>query len=188
MHWHRLAIGILLMTVVVSRLDAAEPDAESEPPRRFSVTFAAGSHLHDAGDLQALSFSYSPHRAWALLVNVERNHVPTRVHYFSDGYGATRGGTLASISGEFRYTLWNGTRVSPFVFAGTGVGRSQPNVNEMFPDRVTNVAHTTYAGAGVVFPVSPALAVSIDTKFAVVAERGEVGAMAPIRVGAVWRF
>ena len=60
-----------------------------------------GSHLSEGGNLQSLSLGYDASGGVTLLVNVERNHVPTRLRSFS----ATRGGTLTSLSGELRYTV-----------------------------------------------------------------------------------
>ena len=188
MWWRCLAVGSFLVMLVVPRADASQEQSSPDRPRRFSVNFAAGTHLNEGGDLQAVSFGYSPVRAFTLLLNVERNHIPTQVRSYPDGFGATRGGTLTTVSGEGRLTLGPGTRVAPFVFAGGGAGRSQPNVNDMFPDRVTNSARVAYAGGGVLFSLRAGLAVTVDAKVAMMAERDSVGLLVPLRAGVSWRF
>jgi hypothetical protein len=188
MRWRRLAVGSFLAMLVVPCADASEEQSPPERLRRFSVTFAAGTHLNEGGDLQAVSLGYSPARELTLSVNVERNHIPTEVRSYPDGFGATRGGTLTTVSGEVRLTPGLGTRIAPFVFAGAGAGRSQPNVNDMFPDRVTNSAGVVYAGGGVLFPLRAGLAVSVDAKVAMMAERDSVGLLVPLRASVSWRF
>lgn len=193
MPWRGVAVCTLLATLVWARVDASDEGPASKP-RRFSVTFAAGAHLNDGGDAQELSFGYmlgyTPLRAWSLLVNVERNHLPTRVRAYPDGYSATRGGTLTSISGEFRYAGWHRKRVSPFGLAGTGFGVWRPNVHELFPPRDAELAQLLYYGGGALFTLHPALAVSVEAKLAVVVAGRQdfMTAMLPIRAGVTWRF
>jgi hypothetical protein len=186
MRWRRLVIIGLLAMLVVTRADASAEQPSPERPRRFSVSFGVGTHLNEGGNLQAASFGYSPARAFMLLVNVERNHIPTEVS--SDGLGATRGGTLTTVSGEVRWTPGHGTRIAAFMSAGGGAGRSQPNVNDLFPDRVTNTATVVYAGGGVLFPFRAGLAATVDAKVAMVAERDSVALLVPFRAGVSWRF
>jgi hypothetical protein len=184
-----LAIGSVLAMLVAAPADASEQQSSPpERPRRFSVNVAVGTHLNEGGDLQAVSFGYSPTRHFALLVNVERNHIPTEVRYYGNGFAATRGGTLTTVTGEFRLTPGPGTRLAPFVFAGGGAGRSRPNVNDMFPDRVTNRAVVVYGGGGVLFPLRAGLAATVDAKVAMMAERDSVGLLVPLRAGLSWRF
>jgi hypothetical protein len=185
MRWPTLFVCILLMLPAAVRAQGARDPSPEEP--RWSVTTAAGSHLKDGGDLQAIAFGFTPVRRLALVLNVERNHVPTRVDTYPNGYSATRGSTVTTVSGELRVSSGS-RRVEPFGFVGTGVGRSRLNVNERFPDAVTNTARSFYAGGGVLIPVARAFALSIDAKFVLLAEAGESGAMAPVRAGVVWRF
>ncbi len=188
MRWRRLAAGGFLAMLVVARPEASDEPSSPEPPGRFSVTFAAGTHLNEGGDLQAVSFGYSPVRELTLLVNVERSHIPTEVRPYPDGFGATRGGTLTTVSGEVRLTPGRGTRIAPFVFAGGGAGRSQPNVNDMCPDPVTNATRVVYAGGGVLFPLRAGLAVTVDAKVVWMVARDSVGLLVPLRAGVSWRF
>jgi hypothetical protein len=166
----------------------AQNTSSSAQLRRFSLTVGAGSNIKDGGDGQAVSFGYSPTRGVTLLGNVERNHVPTRRTQYTDGYSLTRGGTVTFVSGEVRYAPLEGRRVSPFVLGGAGIGQSRPNVNDMFPDEVTNTARVIYGGGGVLFNLSPSVAVGVEAKLLLLAERDDVGAMAPIRGVVTWRF
>jgi hypothetical protein len=184
-----LAICTLLALLVAPRVDASDQGPSSPRERRFSVTFAAGSNINDGGDLQAVSFGYTLAPDWTLLVNVERNYIPTRVTRYPDGYAATRGQTMTAISGEVRQVVWQGQRIAPFWLAGTGVSHSRPNVNDIFPDRVTRIERVFYGGGGAFFPLHPALAVVVDWKFVfVMKENSEMGAMLPIGAGVTLRF
>lgn len=185
MRWRSLTFCTLLALLLAAHADAAD---ESEPPRRFSVTFGAGSHLREGGDTEVISFGYTLPEALTVLVSVERNHVPTRVERHANGYSASRGGTVTLISGELRYTFAEASKISPFVFAGAGAGRSRPNVNDIFPESVTNLARGAYAGGGVLVSVTPALALSVEAKSQLMVERDSVGLLLPIRAGVTWRF
>lgn len=192
----RLTACTLLAILVVTRAYASDEGPSPERPRRFSVTFAAGSHWQDRGHVQALSFGYLPARAWTLLLNVERGHVPTRVRRYPDGYSASRGGTLTSITGEVRQTVWRFKRIAPFWLAGGGAAEARASVDEIFPDRRTRVVRVLYGGGGLLISLHPALALSVDAKL-LVAEQMENLLVAkaeteilrlPIRAGVTWRF
>jgi hypothetical protein len=184
-----LAVSALLTILPVAPAAASDDEAPEAGTRRFSVAVAAGSHVNDGGDLLALSFGVAPSRSVTVLVNVERNHIPTRVTTYPNGYDATRGGTLTSVSGEVRQVVWHGPRIEPFWLAGGGAGRSRPNVNEFFPDRVTRIERLIYGGGGALFPLHPALAIVVDAKFVLEQKAdGEMGAMFPVRAGLTFRF
>jgi hypothetical protein len=189
MRWQRAAVCTVLIWLVVAPAEADEGTSSAQAGR-FSVDLGLGAHLKDGGNLQSLSFGYTPWRALTVLVNVERNHVPTRGRTYPDGYSVTRGGTLTSVSGELRYTVPVGERVSPYALVGRGAGISRPNVDDTFPNQVSNTADVFYVGGGVRVPLRPRLAVFVDTKFVIHIDRhGEgLGAMMPIRAGVNWRF
>jgi hypothetical protein len=189
MPWQPAAVCTVLALLVVTPAQAAD-EGRSAQPDRFSVDLGVGSHLKDGGNLQSLSFGYTPWRALTLLVNVERDHVPTRRRSYPDGYSVTRGGTLTTVSGELRYTVPVGERVLSYGLVGRGAGRSHPNVSDIFPNRVTRTADVLYVGGGVRVPLRPPLAVFVDAKFLIHVDReGEgLGAMLPIRAGVTWRF
>jgi hypothetical protein len=74
------------------------------------------------------------------------------------------------------------------VFGGLGVGRSRPNVNDLFPNPVSNTTNVAYAGGGLLYSFHPNAGVFVDAKFLLLAGREEFGAMKPVRAGVIWRF
>ena len=187
MLWGRLAACTFLAILVVASAEASG-DEGSESPHRLNVNVAAGSHLHEGGNLQAVSLGYTQWRGLTVLLNVERNHVATRIRRYPNGFSAARGGTLTFLSGEVRYAVWHHKRVSPFGFAGVGYGLSRPNVNDLFPNRVTNTADVVYVGGGMSFQPTDRLGVWADAKFQLMAGRQEIGALRSVRAGVTWRF
>ena len=153
--WPVMTFVALVMAGVVPARAQTPGDKGSDRARPFSLHVGFGSHLKDGGDLESLSFGYTGWRTVTLLVNVERNHIPVRRRSFEGGGSVTRGGTLLSAAGEVRYTAPLPSRVSPFVMAGLGGGVSRPNVDETFPDAVTNTVTMAYAGGGVRIRVHP---------------------------------
>ena len=187
----RAAVCTLLVLLATASAHAQGAQTPTDPPPRFSLEFGVGSHLTNGGDVEAVSFGYRPHPDMTLLVMVERDYIPTRVTQYPDGYSATRGGTLAFVSGEFRYTVPIGTRVSPYGFLGRGIGLSRPHVDEWFPqDARTRTTDTVYLGGGARIRLRPRLDLFVDAKFMFHADReGEgLGAMVPIRGGIAWLF
>ena len=190
MYWQPAAVGMLLALLVVTPAHAADDEWSSEQPARFGVDLGLGAHLRDGGNVQSLSFGYTPWRVVALVVNVERNYIPTGLRSYPDGYSTTRGGTLTFISGELRCTVPLAQRVSPYALVGRGAGISRPNVTDIFPDRVTNTVDVFYVGGGMRVPLGPRLEALVDARFLIRVDRkGEgLGAMMPIRAGVRCRF
>lgn len=191
MGWYRAAVCTVVLLVVGAPARAQVERVTTDPPRRFSIEFGLGSHVSDGGDAQLVSFGYHPHRDMTVLVNVERDYLPTRVTHYPDGYAATRNGMLAFVSGEFRYTVPIGSRVSPYAFAGTGLGVQRPNVNEFFPHPPNNAAvHVFYLGGGAKLRLHPRLDLLVDGRFMLFAARQAdgFGALLPVRAGLAWRF
>jgi hypothetical protein len=186
MRWLPVAVCTFLAILVAAPARAADEQTASRAP--FSVHFGLGSLVNEGGSVQSLSLGYAPWRDVTLMVNVERDHVPTRVRTYPRGYAETRGGTLTSIGGEVRYEVPLGAPVAPFVLAGLGAGISHPNVTGTFSDPVTNVARLGYAGAGARIPLRPRLDLFVDGRFMLFAERDVLGARLPIRAGVTWRF
>jgi hypothetical protein len=90
---------------------------------------------------------------------------------------------------ELRASLLGRDRVSPYVFGGTGAGVSRPNVNERFPDRVTNDARVLFFGGGIHVPLGERISVFGDVRMVVGVERNDgIIAFAPVRAGVGWRF
>ena len=109
---------------------------------RVSVQGNVGTHINAGGDNQSVSVGFSPHERLDILLSAERLHLPTEVTRF----GATRGGTSTFVSGEVRFVPVTFNRISPDVLASAGRGISRPNVNDIFPDRVTNDVWLLFVG------------------------------------------
>ena len=191
MRRYRTAVCTAVLLVVGTPALAQVGRGPTDPLRRYSIEFGLGSHVYDGGDVQLVSFGYSPHRDMTVLVNAARDYVPTRVERYANGYSATRGGMLALVSGEFRYTVPIGARVSPYGFAGTGLGIERPNVNDFFPHRVgTNGVHVFYLGGGARVRLHSRLDLLVDGRFMLHAglESDGFGALLPVRAGLSWQF
>ena len=89
---------------------------------------------------------------------------------------------------ELRAALRGGNRVSPYVLGGFGAGVSRPNVNDTFPDPVTNNVRAFFFGGGISVPLRQRIHVFADARMIVGAEAGELLAIAPARAGIAWRF
>ncbi len=92
------------------------------------------------------------------------------------------------VSGEVRFALRSGKRLSPYATAGAGGGISRPNVNDLFPERVTNAARALFSGGGVVWRAGAHLLVAGEADFLILAERDVVGLILPVRGSLAWRF
>jgi hypothetical protein len=151
---------------------------------------ALGSHLSDGGDTRSAGLGLSFGKRFAVVVNAERSHVPTDVTFFEDGYAATRGGTTTFVSGEFRYVPITYRRLSPYVLLGAGRGRSRPNVNEFFPNRVEHDVMLVFPGFGARVRLAEHLDAFGDLRIMFVSRVGEpdAGVFGPIRGGLAWRF
>jgi hypothetical protein len=188
--------AVILVTLVLAPSAlAAEPAGAEQPPAAGSAAFQPGFSVHaaaglmnQAGNVQSASIGYSPGRRLSFLVNVERNHIPTRVERNTGGFAATRGATMQIASGEVRFDLLSGRRASPYVLAGAGRGISRPNVNDIFTDRVRNDLTVMFAGAGVRVPLGRNLSVFGDVRFALAAERDVVMPILPVRGGVALHF
>jgi hypothetical protein len=155
-----------------------------------SVEGAIGSHIGDGGHAESLSLGMWFGTRFGAVVNAERSHVPTDVTFFDDGYAATRGATTRFISGEFRYVPVTYKRLSPYVIAGIGRGVSHPNVNELFPDRVTHTVTLVFPGFGARVRMNAHLSAFADLRVMFQSREGEpdAGMFGPVRGGVAWRF
>jgi hypothetical protein len=194
MQW--LAAVISLFFVFLPRVVAAQGSVDApavraaadDPPHHLSLQFAVGSQINGGGSVQSASMGYSLTPRLTVLASVERNHTPTRVQHFDNGFGATRGGTLEFVSGELRAALLPGRRVSPYVLTGIGRGVSRPNVNEIFRDRVRNDAGVLFCGGGIRVPLHPHFSLFGDARFVITGERDVASLALPVRAGVAWRF
>jgi hypothetical protein len=156
---------------------------------RVSVQGAVGTDINAGGDSQSVSIGFSPNERLDILVSAERFHWPTEVTRFdATDFSATRGGTTTFISGEVRFLLFTFNRISPYVLASAGRGISRPNVNDIFPDRVTNDATLLFFGGGVRIAVTERLNAFADIRFGIQGERDSIIGLAPVRGGVAWRF
>jgi hypothetical protein len=153
---------------------------------------SAGPTITDSGHSLAAGMGFSPTSRLTVLLNVERTHVSSRFTS-SNGRGnltaAFRGGTVTFAAAELRATLLGRDRVSPYVFGGYGAGVSRPNINEIFPNRVSNSARVLFVGGGIHVPVRRRFSVFGDVRMVFGIEGNEgVLAFAPVRAGVAWRF
>jgi hypothetical protein len=163
------------------------------PPIARGQTFvmrgSAGPTLIDTGYSLAGGFGFLPTSHLTVLFDVERTHLSSRLR--SDGragFAGFRGGTLTLGSAQLLVTPLGRGRVGPYGLVGFGAGVSRPNVNELFPNPVTNDVRAIFFGGGVHVPVKERVSVFADGRMMIGAEAGELLAVAPIRAGVAWRF
>jgi hypothetical protein len=121
--------------------------------------------------------------------NVDRTHLASRTTGNRDVIADFRGGTLLMGTAEVRFAPLGRQRVGPFVLAGLAAGVSHPNVNEVFPDRVTNQVRGVFAGGGLDVPLSDRALVFADVRMLLASEGNDgVAGVVPLRVGFAWRF
>jgi len=157
---------------------------------RVSFQGAIGTNANVGGNTQSLSVGFSPGERVTLLVSAARIHLPTEIEHHAHGSSATRGGTTRFVSGEIQVVPVTFTRMSPYALAGAGIGQSRPNVNDLFPDPVTNTAALLFVGGGIRVPATRRLSVFADGRFTLQLEREGAGVFlfVPIRIGLNWRF
>jgi len=159
------------------------------PAQSLTLQGSAGATLVDSGYTLAGGIGYSPTSRLTVLFDVERTNLSSRLR--SDGRGGFagfRGGTLILGSAQLRVTPFGGDRVGPYGLVGFAAGVSHPNVNEMFPDPVTNDVRAIFFGGGIHVPIRERLSLFADGRMMIGAEAGELLAVAPIRAGVAWRF
>lgn len=155
----------------------------------FTVQGSAGPTLIDSGYSVAGGFGFSPTSRLAVQFEVERTHLSSQLR--SDGRGGFagfRGGTLTLGSAQLRVTPFGHHRVGPYGLVGFAAGVSRPNVNEMFPEPVTNDVRAMFFGGGIHVPLKERVSLFADGRVMIGAEAGESLAVAPIRAGVAWRF
>ena len=155
----------------------------------FLLQGSAGPTVVDTGYSLAGGFGFSPTSHLTVQFDVERTFLSSRLR--SDGRGGFagfRGGTLTLGSAQLMVTPLRRDRVGPYGFAGFAAGVSRPNVNEAFPDPVTNDVRAVFFGGGIHVPVKERVSIFADGRMMVGSEAGELLAVAPIRAGIAWRF
>jgi hypothetical protein len=182
----RLLVALATLSLAVPAVAAAQSNRPG-----VIVQGTAGTNINVGGNSQSLSGGISFGDHLEVLVSGERIHVPTDVDRFPNGQSVTRHGTTTFISGEVRWAPFTFRRVSPFVLAGAGGGRSKLNVNEHFPDPVSNDARLFFVGGGVRVPVAGGLSVVADLRGVLQVEDNDdasVFLFVPVRAGISWRF
>jgi hypothetical protein len=151
---------------------------------------SAGPTITDAGHSVAVGIGVSATSRLSVLFGLEQTHLASR--FTSDGRGsgsAFRGGTATLGTAELRATIFDRDRVSPYVLGGVGAGVSRPNVNAMFPNRVSNSARVLFFGGGIQVPLRDRLSVVADVRMVFGPEGTEgILAFAPVRAGVSFRF
>jgi hypothetical protein len=181
----RLLFAVTVLSFVAPAVAAAQGAGTG-----LSVQGAVGTLIKGGGNGQSLSLVFSPGERIEFLVSAERMHLPTEVNRYENGFGVSRGGTTAFISGEVRFLPFTFNRVSPYVLGGAGRGTARPNVNDFFPDRVTHDATVLFAGGGVRVPVTGHLSAFADMRCVLQLDTSETGVFGflPVRGGLAWRF
>jgi hypothetical protein len=155
----------------------------------FELHGSAGPTITDAGNSFAAGVGLSPTSRLTLSFDFERTHLASRTSRDGNTLSTFRGGTLLLGTAELRYALFGRDRFGPYGLAGLAAGVSHPNVNEMFPTRVSNQVRAMFVGGGVQVPLRERLAVFVDARMMFGAEGIEgIVAVAPVRAGVAWRF
>ncbi len=155
----------------------------------FLLHGSAGPTLIDTGYSLAGGFGFSPTSRLTVQFDLERTQLSSQLS--SDGRGGFagfRGGALTLGSAQLKVMPFGREQVGPYGLAGFAVGVSRPNVNEAFPDPVTNDVRAIFFGGGIHIPVRERVSIFADGRMMVGSEAGELLAVAPIRAGVAWRF
>ena len=150
---------------------------------------SAGPTITDAGNSFAVGAGFSPTSRLTLVFSFERTHLSSRTTHDRDVISTFRGGTLFLGTGELRFAPLGRDRFGPYGLAGFAAGVSRPNVNPMFPERITNDARGMFFGGGVTLPIGERATIFGDVRMMVGAEgtEGIVG-VAPLCAGVSFRF
>jgi hypothetical protein len=155
----------------------------------FILHGSAGPTIIDSGYSVAAGIGFIPASRIGVSFDLERTYLSSRLR--SDGRGGVsgfRGGTLTLASGQLRIAPFGLDRIGPYGLAGFAAGISRPNVNDLFPERVTNDVRAMFFGGGIHVPLRERISLFGDARMMIGAESGELLAVAPIRAGVAWRF
>jgi hypothetical protein len=171
---------VFLMTLALPALASGQS---------FELFGSAGPTLTDLGNSVAAGAGFSPTSRVTIAGTFERTHLSSRIEQHASGSSAFRGGTLYLGSGEVRVAPLGRTRIGPYGLAGFAAGVSHPNVNERFPDRVSNGVRALFFGGGLQVPIRDRLAAFVDLRIMFGAEgTGGLVGVAPLRGGVAWRW
>ena len=150
---------------------------------------SAGPTITDEGNSFAVGAGFSPHSRLTLVFTFDRTHLESRTTQYPDGFSSFRGGTLYLGAAELRVVPFGRSRLGPYGLAGLATGVSYPNVNDRFPNPVTNYVAAMFFGGGIHVPLGAQFTVFADARMTLGAEgrEGMIG-VAPLRAGVSWRF
>jgi hypothetical protein len=155
----------------------------------FEFHASAGPTITDTGNSLAAGVGFLPMPRLAIAFNVERTHLPSRTTRDGRTVSSFRGGTLLLGTAELRFAPFDLDRVEPYGLAGIADGVSRPNVNDTFPDLVTNHVRAMFAGGGVNVRLNERMTLFVEARMMVGAEGNDgLVAVAPARAGIAWRF
>jgi hypothetical protein len=180
---------VRIIPIVLTGLLVASPTIASG--QTFAVQGSGGPTMTDPGNSLAAGFAYSPTSHLTFMVDVERTHLPSRVHTDPHGFtSAFRGGTVTLAAPALRVSLLGDDRVGPYGLVGLAAGVSRPNVTDLFPNRVTTEVRGPFAGGGIQVPLRNHLTLFAEARMMLVVgkETDELFAVAPFRAGIAWRF
>ena len=150
----------------------------------FELFGAAGPTMIDSGNSLAAGAGFSATQTLTIVASFERTHIASRTSPTK-----FRGGTLLLGTAELRFAPFGRRRWGPFALAGVAAGQSRPNVNEDFPNGVTNDVRGMLVGGGLHVPLNDRLAVFGDVRWILGADGNEeFVAVVPVRGGVAWRF
>jgi hypothetical protein len=173
----------------VGALVLMSPSAASA--QSFQLQASAGPTIIDNGYSLAAGGGFTAGSRLSVLIDWERTHISSDIQRDALGrvMSASRGGTLTLATGELRIGVLPRNRVGPYGLAGFALGTSRPNVNEAFPNAVTNDLQAVFFGGGVHVPLGARASLFADARliFGAEGDDGIVGVV-PIRAGLSWRF
>lgn len=176
----------LVLSVCAFLLVATPPAVLAQS---FGVYGAAGPTLNDKGYSLAAGIGFFPDSPVAILVGVDRTHLSTETRSEGrDSFSTFRGGTVTLAAAELRVAPLGRDRFGPYGLVGFAAGQSKPNVNAQFPHEVTNNVRAAMFGGGLHVPLGSRASMIADGRLTIGSEAGELLAIAPVRLGLIWRF
>ena len=163
--------------------------APSAAAQTLGVQGSAGATLVDAGYNFSAAVVFAPSDRVSIALGYDHTHIESRTRTTGIETSSFRGGTLYLGSAEVKVTLFRRNRAGPYGLAGLAAGWARPNVNAVFPDRITNDARAILVGGGVHVPVGERASVFADARMIFGSEgRNGTLAVAPVRIGMSWTF
>jgi hypothetical protein len=156
----------------------------------FELYGSGGPIMTDAGTSFAAGVGFGLTPFTTMLISVDRTNIASRIDNTPPVFSAFRGGTLLLVTGELRYAPLGRKRFGPYGLAGYGIGASQPNVNNVFRDRVSSTAVGVFFGGGLTVPINSQSTFFADARMIIggAAREDDFFAAAPIRAGVAWFF